>query len=235
MSSRIRIVLIIVSLAALAIILSPVLSFPNFNPPGNNIFSEEPVNETAIAPPDITQADFELCNSINEDVESIIIDADKSRVNSTRKLAADLLLGEYCNRPALVHEINSTGYASLSLVAYACDAATGKIGDTQLKDSLVDHKSIYCESAQFSIQEEADILRGAAEGFRQDFIMSLKEDNSTDTELMVELEASVDGIISKVDNAQSLVTAGNNYGAVKMLDSASHAFKDLLERVEESN
>ncbi|MGI0011960.1 MAG: hypothetical protein ACREBU_00740 [Nitrososphaera sp.] len=238
-SSKIRIAAIIGSLAALAIILSPIFSLPSFlqNPGGvSDILSEEPVNETAIAPPEISEENFVACNSVNDDVQAIMVDVDESRVNATRKIAADLLLGEYCNRPALVHEINATGYPGLSLVAYACDAGSGKVGDTQLKDSLVDHRAIYCESAGFSIQQEAESLRASVEGFRDDFIQSLKEDDgvATNAELIAELEASVGEILSMVDNVQSLVTAGDRYGSVKMLDSASTAFEDLLERVEQS-
>ncbi|MCI0563297.1 MAG: hypothetical protein MN733_32875, partial [Nitrososphaera sp.] len=94
---------------------------------------------------------------------------------------------------------------------------------------------IYCESAGFSIQEEAEILRAAAVGFREDFILTLKEDNSTagNSEFIAELEASVDEIVRMVDDAQSLVAAGEQYSAAKMLDTASNAFEDLLERVEE--
>ncbi|MGH9879342.1 MAG: hypothetical protein ACRD5H_17060, partial [Nitrososphaerales archaeon] len=96
MSSKIRIAAIIGSLAALAIILSPIFSLPSSlqNPGGvSNILSEEPVNETAIAPPEISDEVLEACNSINDDVQAIIVDVDESRVNATRKIAADLLLG----------------------------------------------------------------------------------------------------------------------------------------------
>jgi hypothetical protein len=235
LSGKIRVIIIIASLAALAIILSPALSIPGLGPSGNStVFSEEPINETAIAPPEISQEDFAMCNSINEDVESIIVEVDDSRANSTRKIAADLLLGEYCNRPSLVREMNGTGHTALSLVAYACDAASGKVGDTQLRDSLTDHKAIYCESAHFSINEEAAILKDSAEGFRQDFIAALREDNSTSPEFVAELEASVDQINSAADTAISLVTTGDYYEAVKKLDEASRAFEGLLKRVEES-
>jgi hypothetical protein len=236
LSGKIRVIIIIASLAALAVILSPALSIPGLGPSGNSsVFSEEPINETAIAPPEISQEDFALCNSINEDVESIIVEVDESRANATRKIAADLLLGEYCNRPALVQEISGAGHTALSLVAYACDAASGKVGDTQLRDSLIDHKAIYCESADFSINEEASILRDSAEGFRQDFITALKEDNSATPEFIAELEASVDQIARTADSAIALVTTGDYYGAVKQLDEASRAFEDLLKRVEDLN
>jgi hypothetical protein len=239
MSNKIKIVWIVVSLAALAIILFPIFSFPssqNRSGPGS-VLSEEPIDEISIAPPEISDEDFKACNSINEDVEAIIAGVDESPMNATKKIGSDLLLGEYCNRPALVHEINATGNPALSLVAYACDAGSGKIGDSQLKDSLVDHREIYCASASVSIQEEAEILRAAALGFREDFILALKDDNSTATnaEFAAELEASVDEILAAVDGAQSSITSDEHYSAAKMLDSASNEFEFLLERVEEKN
>ncbi|MGH9876962.1 MAG: hypothetical protein ACRD5H_04935, partial [Nitrososphaerales archaeon] len=187
----------------------------------------------AIAPPEISDEVLEACNSINDDVQAIIVDVDESRVNATRKIAADLLLGEYCNRPALVHEINATGYPGLSLAAYACDAASGKIGDAQLKDSLVDHRAIYCESASFSIQEEADSLWTSVEGFREGYIMALKEDNTASPEFIAELEASLDQVVGMIDNAQALLAAGQNYDAAKMLDTASRAFEAVIEKAEQ--
>ncbi|MGH9992757.1 MAG: hypothetical protein ACREBU_06835 [Nitrososphaera sp.] len=103
-----------------------------------------------------------------------------------------------------------------------------------------DHNPIVARSftwnAAFSIQEEAESLRASVEGFRDDFIQSLREDESTsaNAELIAELEASVEEILSMVDCAQLLVTQGQYYEATKMLDTASNAFEDLLERVQEA-
>lgn len=245
-SSKIRIAAVIASLAALAIILSPVFSLPSLvqnpdrNPSGaSDIISEEPINETAIAPLEVSEEDFEECNSISQDIDAIIVEVDESRANVTRKTSADLLVGEYCNRPALVHEINATGNPGLSLAAYGCDAANGRAGDAPMRDSLADHVIIYCESASYSIQEEADSLRGAAEGFREDYIIALKaeseasEGNSTaSADEIARLEASLDGIIGMIDRAELLAESDEYYNAAKMLDSASKSFEALLEQTE---
>ncbi|MGH9876964.1 MAG: hypothetical protein ACRD5H_04945 [Nitrososphaerales archaeon] len=80
-----------------------------------------------------------------------------------------------------------------------------------------DHNPIVARSftwnAAFSIQEEAESLRASVEGFRDDFIQSLREDESTsaNAELIAELEASVEEILSMVDCAQLLVTQGRRW------------------------
>src|SRR5262245_16372210 len=141
---KIKIVAIIGSLAALALVLSPtfsVLQVPGSNSKANSLLQEEeiPVDTTVVG--HVSSEDLYTCGLVNDSIDEIL-----GVVNSTvddRKIASDKLLAEYCNRPILIHEIASTDYQGLSLVAYACDASSGKIGTPAMKDSLSDYKKIY--------------------------------------------------------------------------------------------
>ena len=236
MSGLIRILGIIGSLAALAIILSPLSPFPNLNPSGKNISGGEPINETAIAPQNITQADFDECHSIGDGIQSIIVGDDEPTLNETK--ATDLLIGEYCNRPAIVHEISVTGDPEVSLIAYACDSASGKIGDTQLKDSLADHTVIYCGSASTALQERAASLREDVNDFTESYIVPLKEDQAIDgntTEsaaVIADLESSVNEILGEIQKGETLVQSSEFYSSAKIFDGASDMFEALLNRLE---
>src|SRR5262245_11202853 len=115
--SGIRIAAVAGSLVMLGIILSPISPLAllqNPSEPQGGVLASEPIDEAAIAPAEVTPEVFAECNSVNDGVQTIIA-PDGS--NETRKIAADLLLGEYCNRPQLVHEVSAASDPGLNLVA----------------------------------------------------------------------------------------------------------------------
>lgn len=232
-TSKTRIAAIAGSLAALAIILSPVSPLAPLLPSpsgGSNIFSEEPVNETAIAPPEISEEDFEECNSVGDGVDSVVVAPFDSDMQN-RTIASSLLVGEYCNRPQLVHEISGTVDPGLTLVAYACDSASGKIGDKELKDSLSDHTMIYCEAAELKIMEDSELLRFYAETLREELLAQEEEENSTNTTATFDRNqtyAEIDRISAMAASAQELVQLDQFYDSAKILDDGFMAFEALI-------
>ena len=231
--SAIRLAAVLGSLAFLAILLSPVspLGIPVGNPsPNPSIISEEPIDEEKIAPTEVSAEDFEECNSINDGIQAIVAGPDR---NETYKVAADLLVGEYCNRPALVHEISAAADPGLNLVAYACEAASGTEGDSTLQNSMADHTLIYCESARSSIGDEIDSLLTAVEEFRQDFLAELEAANADGemTDDIDSIRAELDIITQLANGSRFLLDSGEYYDSSQMLEKASESFGSLIERV----
>lgn len=237
-ASKTRIAAIAGSLAALAIILSPVSPLGPLLPSpsgSSNIFSEEPVNETAIAPPEISEEDFEECNSVGDGLHSILVAPFDNDIQN-RTIASSLLVGEYCNRPQLVHEISGTVDPGLTLVAYACDSALGKIGDKELKDSLSDHTMLYCESAELKIMQDSEFLRFVAQTFREELLTLEEEENSANMTASFDRNqtyAEIDRISELATGAQDLVQSDQYYDSAKILDDGFMSFEQLIKRTEE--
>jgi hypothetical protein len=233
--SAVRLAAVLGSLVALAILLSPVspLTFrPGTAPPTETVIDEEPIDEAKIAPAEVTPEDFAECNSVNDGIQTIIAGDGK---NETYKIAADLLLGEYCNRPDLVHQISATSDPGVTLVAYACEAATGLEGDSALRDSLADHTAIYCESSRAVLIEGLDSLTTAVEGFRLDFIPELEAANieaGSDVYDIESITAELDRVSSLAAGARSLLDSGQHHDASKAFEEASISFNALLESLE---
>lgn len=232
--SGIRLVAIVASLVLLGVILSPVSPFTLLQGKSGqgNSPAEVPIDEEKIAPAEVTQEDFAECNSINDGVQ-VIVAGDGT--NETRKLAADLLVGEYCNRPELVHEISAAGDPGLSLVAYACDAASHRAGDSVLQDSLADHTVIYCESARDGISDELESLELAIEAFREDFLAELQAADPGDGSAAYDVEAiraELDNVALFVEESKSLIVVEKYYESAQKLDTATNAFDSLLGKVE---
>lgn len=237
-ANKTRIAAIAGSLAALAIILSPVSPLAPLLPSpsgSSNIFSEEPVNETAIAPPEISEEDFEECNSVGDGIDSIVVAPFDDDIQN-RTIASSLLVGEYCNRPYLVDEISGTVDPGLTLVAYACDSASGKIGDKELMDSLSDHTAIYCEAAELKIMQDSEFLRFAAQTFREELLALEEEENTTNTTASFDRNqtyAEIDRISAMAASAQELVQSDQFYDSAKVLDDGFMAFEILIKGTEE--
>lgn len=231
----IRVVAMVGSLVLLAVILSPISPITLFQggAPSRSITSAGgPIDEAKIAPAEVTQEDFTECNSVNDGIQAIVA-GDGS--NETSKLAADLLVGEYCNRPELVHEISAAGDPGLNLVAYACDAASHRIGDVALQESLADHTTIYCESARDSINNELESLELAIEGFREDYLAELDAAEPGDGSVTYDIEAiraETDNVARLAEDSRSLIVDEKYYESARMLDAASSAFDSLLEKME---
>lgn len=239
--STVRVAAVLGSLVFLAIMLSPIsplsprLDGEQSPQTGASVIAEEPIDEAKIAPAEVTPEDFAECNSINDSIQDIV--AGSENANETRKLAADLLVGEYCNRPELVHQISAAADPGMNLVAYACEAASGNDGDSALQDSLADHTAIYCDSAKTTIAEETDSLLIAVEGFRTDYLTELEAANAEDAGSsqaydINAISADLDSISTLADNSKSLAVAGEYYDAAQILEKASGSFSALLERIE---
>jgi hypothetical protein len=233
--SVVRLAAVLGSLVALAILLSPVspLTFrPGTTPPAEEVIADEPIDEAKIAPAEVTPEDFAECNSVNDGIQMIIAGEGK---NETHKIAADLLLGEYCNRPDLVHQISAANDPGVTLVAYACEAATGLEGDSALRDSLADHTAIYCESSRTALANGSESLEIAVEGFRLDFIPELETANAEAGSEIYDIEsinAKLDSITRLVEGSEALLDSGQHHDASKLLEEASISFNALLESIE---
>jgi hypothetical protein len=233
--TAVRLAAVLGSLAALAILISPVspLLLGQSTPaPTPGIIGEEPIDEAKIAPAEVAPEDFAECNSLNDGIQKIVAGDGK---NETYKIAADLLLGEYCNRPDLVHEISASGDPGVSLVAYACEAALLKHGDSAMQDSMADHTAIYCESSRTSIETGIESLSTAVQGFREDFLPELESANTETGTAVYDLEsirAELDRITMLANHSSSLLGSGEHYDASQTLDEATAAFNSLLESIE---
>lgn len=237
MASKTRIAVIVASLAALGIILSPVSPLGSLMPNpsgGNSIFSEEPVNETAIAPLEISEEVFEECNSVSDGIDSIVVAPFDDDVQN-RTIASSLLVGEYCNRPQLVHEISGAFDPGLTLVAYACDSASGKIGDKELKDSLSDHTMLYCESAELKIMQDSEFLLLYVHSLREELLAIEEEENAANLTASFDRNqtyAEIDRISGMAASSQELVQSDQFYDSAKILDDGFRSFEELIKRVE---
>lgn len=96
------------------------------------------------------------CTDVKARVSAIVYD-DFGGAQATA--ASDLLVNEYCKRPDLVQEIGAMNIPGIGIVAYGCEASSGKLGDDALQQSLGEYSDIYCQSAFFGIYEAAqDVL-----------------------------------------------------------------------------
>jgi hypothetical protein len=246
-AGKIKVVAIIASLAALALVLSPTFSLipiPGSNAASVKAAAEDSFSDEAVFKPDdtvvedVSEEDLAACNSLNTSLDNIL-GVDNSTRND-RKVASDLLLAEFCSRPTLIHEIMSTDYQSLTLVAYACDASAGKIGTEAIQESLSEHYRIYCDSARVLILNESNTFLATVEEFRTTYIPILEsgfEDdgpdssasNGTETEASsnfnaTEARAALDKVEESLNHSIELVYQFEYYEAAKSFDNASKIF-----------
>jgi hypothetical protein len=154
-------------------------------------------------------------------------------ITFAEKNATDILILEYCNRPELVHSMSSAYDPSLKLVAYACEAASGKSGDDELRNSLEGHRDIYCSSAVNTIEYEAVSWAESIDSFRNVLIPATREELLNDrnaTALIDEADSISERARNSSQSAQLLLDSGLVYDAAIALDSGIGAFDDLIER-----
>lgn len=238
-AGKIKIVGIIASLAALALVLSPTFSLlqsPGADTTGADRFPEDAdfmEDDTVVE--DVSEDDLIACSAVNESVQEIL-----GVVNGTvdnRKVASDKLVAEFCSRPVLIHEITSTDYASLSLVAYACDASSGKIGTAAMKDSLSDHNEIYCDSARKLIVDESEAFLETIEEFRTEYlpvIEASQEDEDVESFNVTNAKITLDRVTELLEESLALVDSGEYYPAATSFDRASKMFLALFKDQEAS-
>ena len=257
-TGKIKIVGIIASLAALALVLSPTFSLLQI--PGKNNSADNPVNDATFLKDDTVvenvgnNNDLAACSSLNDRVHQIL--ASNSSMDK-RKLASDTLIAEFCSRPVLIHEIMSADSKTLSLVAYACDASSRKIGTPATQESLADYKAIYCDSARKLIVNETNTFLASVEQFRTEYLPLLQaglEDTGNRTSSQyangdghsnftltqgqiasqdfnaTSIEITLDAVTQSLQGCLKLVDAGEYYPAAKSFDNASKKFVGLFQQ-----
>jgi len=256
-TGKIKIVGIIASLAALAFVLSPTFSLLQI--PGKNNSADNSVDDAAFLKDDtvvenVGNNDLAACSSLNDRVHQIL--ASNSSMDK-RKLASDTLIAEFCSRPVLIHEIMSADSKTLSLVAYACDASSRKIGTSAIQESLADYKAIYCDSARKLIVNETNTFLASVEQFRTKYLPLLQaglentgnhtssssqyangavdgHSNLTSTQASQDfnatsIEITLDAVTQSLQGCLKLVDAGEYYPAAKSFDNASKQFVGLFQ------
>ncbi len=250
-NKKLRYAGIIASLVALGFILSPVspLSLQQGSNSGPAGQIEEPPQ-----PEELTEQQIIACGSVIQGVEYIVgggreqfleeeeFFGDENvtlSLTPEEKLASDLLVGEFCNRPELVANMSSAYDPSITLVAYGCDAAAGRIGDAALQDSLSDYEQLYCRPAADTIEFEADSLLESLEEFRTEILPALQSElesqgNVNSTSIVENAESALDMSIQDANAAKELLAAGFVYEAAISLDEATTMYTGLIESEEVS-
>ena len=239
---------IVGSIGVLAIILSPVSPFAQ---QGNPLSPAGTIEEPP-QPEDISDVDVLDCTSLIQGVEYIIaggrlepigeegfpeegeeLPTPVFNLTSEEKLASDTLLGEFCNRPELVQNMSAAYDPTVNLVAFGCDAASGKLGDTALQDSIADYKEIYCSSAVETVEFEAVSWSDSIELFRTEVIpaaMEIHSGNETAIALLDEAESALSNASASIVDAQELLVSTSIYESAVALDRAITTFTALVER-----
>lgn len=171
---KVKTIAIVASLAALALILSPAFSALQSPSTANAKGAGSLLQDTTFIKDDtvvqnVSDEDLSSCGSVNESIDDILGVNNNTKAGD-RKVASDTLIAEFCNRPTLIHEIMSSDYHSMSLIAYACDASSGKIGTAAIQDSLSDHRQLYCDSARQLILNESNTFLATVEQFRTEYL-----------------------------------------------------------------
>lgn len=265
--NKLRIAWIIASLAALGLVLSPVSPFP-LQPFSAQSLSRDPeIRADQLAEPpqpeEISEEDLLACGSLSPGVEYIIsgdanepVELDEegeiieenatSVLTPLEKLASDTLVGEFCNRAELIGEMSNAYDASLSLVAYGCDAASERTADVALQNSLEEYAGIYCTPVKVTIQNEIDLLVPSVQSFREDVLPLLRDElgnetlhsdsvNATGgqplnvTSIMSEAEGSLDRSIELAGSASTALSSDSVYEAAKLLSEANIVYTGVVE------
>ena len=202
----------------------------------DNKLADLVIDEDKIAPKEISDEALDDCNAVSKNLDFLIRGSSNDGAPDSKslssdmktKIAVDLLAGELCNRPDLVSEISPMHDPGIGLVAYACDSASGKIGDSALQVSLADYKEIYCSSAKKAITEQSRSLLESVESYKNSNesgdMPSAPNSTTADN---VDVSLKLEEIVSFVNDAQKLVDAEMHYDAAKALDKASKIFYEL--------
>lgn len=174
----------------------------------------------------------EDCTAVSGGVNSMILSISDG---ADERLAASVLVDEYCKRTQLVSELSVMNAPATGLVAYGCDAGSGRIGDRKLQQALADYATIYCDSAFVAIFELLEFLPLSIDDFRQMLEQEGEVDsegdgtsqNATSTANMEEIEAKLQEIEDLANRAKSLLLSDKFYEAAKAYDSASKMLDQL--------
>jgi hypothetical protein len=239
-AGKIKIGAIIASLAGLALVLSPTFSMlqvPGAETTGADRFPEDAdfIDDDTVVE-NVSENDLTACGSVNESVRELL-----GVVNGTidnRKVASDKLVAEFCSRPVLIHEIASTDYASLSLVAYACDASSGKIGTLAMQDSLSDYSHIYCDSARQLIISETNTFLQSVEEFRTEYLPLFEaglEENESEGNNNDTISFDDNSVNDDSNSAQDQEESSQNFSTTSVeitLDEVTQSLEECLALVD---
>ena len=122
---------------------------------------------------------------------------------------------------------------TINLVAFGCDAASGKLGDAAFQDSIADYQEIYCSSAIETIEYEAASWADSIELFRSEVIPAARETYSANQTLLAlidEAELILLNASESVFDAQELVSSDYVYESAEALDRGISLFTALIDR-----
>jgi hypothetical protein len=226
-----------IPIAAVAIALAAVFAFPSQLLPSTDLAGgNEPEFDS------VTPANSARCTDLSGRVRTIV-SLDAQAMDETRIAAADTLVEQYCQRPELIREIGSMSNPGIGLVAYACDAGSGRIGDSAFQSAAEGNRQIYCDNAFIVIFEESEQMINAAETYIDDLLQESESgdpdgegsdggpaanDTASDP-ADAETRAKLEQISEFAKNAKSLLRADKYYEAAKSLDSASKVSESLSE------
>lgn len=180
-------------------------------------------------------ADIRGCDAIERRVNTILVTLGGS-TDETRN-ATNVLVDEYCKRTQLVEEIGAMKSPAIGLVAYGCDAGSGRLGDEGFQQSLRPYATIYCDNAFVTIFEQSESLLAEADDFRDEILVELEGghgdpegeagNNATSTVNLEEVEAKFQEISALANQAKTLLRSDKYYDAAKAYDSATKLLDEL--------
>jgi hypothetical protein len=142
----------------------------------------------------------------------------------TQTVASSLLTGEACNRLPLLHNVSATYDPGTTLVAYGCDAASGKIGDADLQDSLSNYNALYCNAAVLAIQKGSDTLLSNVQSEKTMLAaLGSKQANATST------TSALDKITVLANRSNENLVPGSMYQDALLLRQGSTMFANVVQ------
>ena len=212
-----KIAIVAIPVAVVAIAIAVVFALPSQQDSMGNDSNTDDNSQ-------VVPASAEDCSAISPKVETIIANGIGVATDETRT-AADTLVEQYCQRPELVREISAMTNPALGLIAYGCDAGSGRIGDSAIRDPLAASAQTYCDSALVTILEYSEELRVTIDDYREQITNQDDSDNDPEmsgdpTEINAETEAKLQEATSLASESKSQARAGQVYEAAKSLDNA---------------
>lgn len=190
---------ILASLVVLAIIAIPTITLPIAQP--STDVTSDPEEEVT---PDISDTELDDCSSWSDPVLLLIGN------NTEGEEATDLIVGTFCNRPDLIQSVKLSSQPETSILAYACEAASGTIDDAVMEDDLEIYSDLYCSAAKNALKNETASL------------LALAQDAGNEPYN----EAKLVDIRKTIVESETLIES-NPYNAQQGFDKASSMLKEL--------
>jgi hypothetical protein len=213
-----KVAIVAIPIAVVAIALAAVFALPSQQDLAGD--DSIPDDNSQVVP-----ASAEDCNAISPKVETIVANGIGVATDET-KTAADTLVEQYCQRPELIREISAMAIPALGLVAYGCDAGSGKLDDPAIQESLAESTEVYCDSALVVILEDSEQLLVTIADYRENILIQAdsgddQELGSNSTDINVEeAEAKLQEATNLANKSKSQARDGQLYEAAQSLDNA---------------